>query len=67
MHGQHQIQLALVEVPLTCIRMFLSPQFFFSVDSASVHKYPVNPACKSATNPLPRVEVFEYVINLESC
>ena len=58
MHGQHQIQLALVEVPLTCIRMFLSPQFFFLW---------IWLPCKSATNPLPRVEVFEYAINLESC
>ena len=47
--------------------VFESAIFFFSADSASVHKYPVNPACKSATNPLPRVEVFEYAINLESC
>ena len=34
---------------------------FFSADSASVHPYPVNP---QLLNPLSRVEIFEYVMNI---
>ena len=45
------------------------PNFFFA-DSASFHTYPVNPAYKSASsilNPFSGEEVFENVINPESC